>query len=142
MTNLVFALFLAFSPVAYPDRIPATDDIDRWRVYNGGKLLREGTRYDHATIVLKKEQIRAADSLYVEYFDDTPCSNCEERLTIKTESGRVLKTIANTITTYELKIKTTQLQDLSTQNQNATLWFYYREDPSKHEILVFKLTIR
>ena len=82
------------------------------------------------------------DTLNVRYFDDTPCSDCNASLTIKSEKGTPLKTIRNHNSNYDFNIKTTELQVLGFKNQSAVLKFYYKEDESENESLLFEIVIK
>jgi len=143
MNRLYILLFLVISIEAYSNHNHVTDTISYWKVYNGGKLIKEGNVFDIGPkILLKKAVIRSVDSLNVKYFDDTPCINCKGALTIKSEQGKVIKIIGNTISNYDFKIKTTDLQVLAFKNRNSILRFYYKEDSIQDEILLFEIEIR
>ncbi|WP_109439044.1 MULTISPECIES: hypothetical protein [Aquimarina] len=143
MKKYLTLLFLFFSVVGFAKLKIATDTISFWKVYNGGKLIKEGDIFSkNSKIILKKGKIRAIDTLNVKYFDDTPCHDCNGSLTIKTKNEMEIKKIENLKSNYDFDIKTTDVQVLAFKNKSSILKFYYREDDSQNEILLFEIEIK
>src|SRR5258708_2858726 len=62
------------------------DTVDYWHVYYNKKLLARfnQTNKNHS-ISINKSQVKNDDKLYIEYGNDTPCSDCETGLYILNE---------------------------------------------------------
>jgi hypothetical protein len=85
-----------------------TDTIDYWHVKYNDKTIAEYTAFDKMPIVIKKQGIKDADMLIVEYGNDTPCyqgdrglyilSNDKKRIAITSvKDGQQLKVYLNYI---------------------------------------------
>ena len=119
------------------------DTISNWQVYNGGKLLKTFNAFsDYNRILLTKGKIRAIDTVDIKYFDDTPCIDCIASLTIKTDKNKIIRRLDNSLSNYNFKIKTTDLQVLAFKNRSSILSFYYKEDKTDQEVLLFEIEIR
>lgn len=143
MKRLLIILFIIVSISSFAETSMPMDTISNWQVYNGGKLLNAfNASSEEIRIVLTKGKIRAVDTVNVKYFDDTPCVGCKARLTIKTKENKTIRTIDNSKSNYNFDIKTTDLQVLALKNKSTVLRFYYKEDESDDEILLFEIEIR
>jgi len=143
MKRLLAILFLSVSISSFAKTNVVSDTISNWQVYNGGVLLKAFNAFsEEIRIVLTKGKIRAIDTVTVQYFDDTPCSDCNSSLTIKTEDNRTIRIISNSKNNSEFDIKTTDLQVLAFKNRSSVLRFYYKENESDNDILLFEIEIK
>ena len=119
------------------------DTISNWQVYNGGKLLKAFNAFSADNqILLTIGKIKAIDTVEIKYFDDTPCIDCIASLTIKTDKNKEIRRLNNSLSNYNFKVKTTDLQVLAFENKSSVLKFYYKEDESDDEVLLFEIEIR
>lgn len=66
------------------------DTITSWTFYLNKTKLKTCTDFTQNKITIKANTLKSSDILELEYFDDTPCHNCEYLITIKDEyKGRV-----------------------------------------------------
>jgi hypothetical protein len=139
---LTIILFLtSITLQAKPEHV--IDTISNWQVYNGGIILKTFNTFSSDNrILLTKGKIRAIDTVDIKYFDDTPCINCKASLTIKTDKNKEIRRIDNTLGNYAFKIKTADLQVLAFKNKSSILRFYYKEDETSVEVLLFEIEIK
>lgn len=140
-TLTIILLLISVSSFAKSEQV--MDTISNWQVYNGGKLLKAFNAFNADNrILLTKGKIRAVDTLDIKYFDDTPCVDCIASLTIKTDKNKEVRKLDNSLSNYNFKIKTTDLQMLAFKNRSSVLKFYYKEDDTDDEVLLFEIEIR
>ena len=143
MKKTLTITLLLISVCSFAKSEQVMDTISNWQVYNGGKLLKAfNTFSDKNRILLTKGKIRAIDTVDIKYFDDTPCTSCLASLTIKTDKNKVIRRLDNSLSNYNFKIKTTDLQVLALKNRSSILKFYYKEDKTDQEVLLFEIEIR
>lgn len=132
-----------YSISSFANSIVGMDTISNWQVYNGGELLRAFNAFtEEHRIILTKGNIRAIDSVEVNYFDDNPCLSCKASLMLKTKGDVLIKRIDNLNVNNHFYIKTTDLQVLAFKNRSSILKFYYKKDESDNERLLFEIEIR
>ncbi|WP_025740337.1 hypothetical protein [Aquimarina pacifica] len=143
MKRYLTVLFLFIYLTGFSNAKVAKDTLSFWKVYVAGTLIKEGNVFsENSKIILKKGKIRAKDILNVKYFDDTPCIDCNGSILIKTKNEEEIKKIGNLKSNYDFDVKTTDLQVLAFKNKSSILKFYYREDDSQKEILLFQIQIK
>ncbi|MEO1052600.1 MAG: hypothetical protein AAFX87_18350 [Bacteroidota bacterium] len=143
MKNILTIILLTYSVSSFAGASTVSDTIPNWQVYNGGKILKAFNAIGkNNRIVLTKGEIRAIDTFNVRYFDDTPCFDCNASLILKTQDDIFIRTINNSSSNYDFNVKTTDLQALAFKNKSSVLRFYYKEDESNNEMLLFEIEIK
>lgn len=72
---------------------PVAVTISFWKVSLQGKVILNGNPFQLDTFTLTKGKINTSAILEVQYFDDTPCSDCVSVITISDTKGKKLKQI-------------------------------------------------
>jgi len=143
MKTYLVLFFSTISFIGFSNTYPLIDTISNWQVYNGGVLLKAMNIHNQGErIILTKGKIRAVDVFSIHYSDDTPCFDCTESITIRTQKGKVIRTLYFTKSNYSFDIKTVDLQVLTFKNKSEVLKFYYKEDSNNREIFLFEVQIK
>ena len=143
MKKTLTIILLLISVYSFAKSDQVMDTIANWQVYNGDKLLKAFNAFsDDNRILLTKGKIKAIDTVDIKYFDDTPCIDCIASLTIKTDKNKLVRRLDNSLSNYNFKIKTTDLQVLVFKNRSSILKFFYKEDETAQEVLLFEIEIR
>ena len=114
------------------------DTIDYWHVYLNNKIIREFNQYSKdLTIKLKLSEAKPYDSIRVNYFRDTPCSDCDHFLAIKISDASQDTIVKGRGTFNPLSFSVKTFLDYSTQNHKPSFWIVYCE--GKHKFPVFEI---
>jgi len=124
-----------------PINRPVADTISYWKVSLHDKVILNGNPFQLDTITLTKGKINTSAILKVQYFDDTPCSDCESVITISDTKGNNLNQIELNESGI-FPIKTTELQVFCAKAKSNYLLIKYREAESSKEVPLFVFRLR
>lgn len=117
------------------------DTISYWKVSLHDKVILNGNPFQLDTITLTKGKINTSAILEVQYFDDTPCSDCEAVITVSDTKGNNLQQIELNESGI-FPIKTTELQVLCANAKSNYLHIRHREAESSKEVPLFVFRLR
>lgn len=124
-----------------PINKPVSDTTSYWKVSMHNQVILNGNPFHLDTITLSKGKINTAAIMKVQYFDDTPCSNCKSVFTISDTKGNRLKEI-EVGGSGIFDLKTTELQVLCAKAKSNYLHIQYREAESSKELPLFVFRLR
>ncbi len=125
MTKTLLLLILTF----FISHLCKADTIDYWHVYyNKAKLKEFNHFFDRETIVLKTDNIKNDDSIIVQYFRDTPCSDCVTTLTAEDGNHNSVTTNHGKGTKNPVAISLADLHKYKKENGNDFFEIYYHEE--------------
>ncbi|WP_432326338.1 hypothetical protein ACRQ5D_19735 [Mucilaginibacter sp. P25] len=132
----LFALILAFAVNTHAHFKP--DTVDYWHVKYNDKTIAEYTDFDKKPIVIKKQRIKDADILTVEYGNDTPCHEGDKGLYILSNDKKRIA-ITSVKTNQPLKVYLNYIIATKAYYHLKNLDIYYFD--CRRDNLIFRLKI-
>ena len=135
--TILFSIFVFFSSVK-------ADTINYWHVYFNNTKIKEYSQYSKGEIVFNIKDIKKIDSLTVNYFRDTPCNNCETKVTIVNEEQFVITKGLGIGTLNPIKVSVYDLLLYHLKvNKDKFEVFYEEVQSTKHSVkfLIFKIKL-
>jgi hypothetical protein len=134
---MLFLLLVTFC--AYIGTTKA-DTTDYWHVYYNKVRIGDYNGPGKKEIVLKRNAIKAGDSIALKYFRDTPCSDCITNLAVEDGKHHVRKRYSGKGTFSPVSFAVTDLL----KTGDAYFEVYYFDDTMKSrtgKVLVFRIRL-
>lgn len=113
------------------------DTISFVKVYLNDSLVFKGNMLFGSDFELKKSNLSMLDTLHVEYFDDTPCYNCESYIELRNNENRLIKTYSGLDTFSRKSVPIFDILPL----RYKSLYIWYYEGSSREKSMLFNFTI-
>lgn len=140
MKKIFFSLILLFGLAS----IAKADTIEYWHIYYNQNKLKECNQYSRDEIVLHSQNIKPTDCIFIYYFQDAPCSYCDNLLFVENEKHEIVFRQSQGGNLVKNKLPLSGLLLKHIPNKKVTYLVYFQKDPTKYPIhseLLFKLII-
>jgi hypothetical protein len=140
---MVKFIFLSISMMRFND-MPVADTISYWHIYYNTKKIKECNTYSKEEIRIKEKDVKRTDFLMIEYFRDTPCSECKTQVIIESNKQFIITKGTGIGTFNPVKIAVFDLLQYHLKNKKEIYKVLYYEEQLTNKVqkvLLFRIKL-